>query len=55
MQTLQIRISNTDLKRYNLGTGEIKFTDLVDLISKNMPEKHFWNAMKLQNKKEFQK
>jgi len=39
MQTLQIKISNTDLKRYNLVSKEIKFTDLVDLINKEYARK----------------
>jgi len=34
MQTIQIKISNTDFQKYNLGSKEIKFTDLVDLISR---------------------
>jgi hypothetical protein len=34
MQTLQIKISNTDFQKYNLKSREIKFTDLVDLISR---------------------
>ena len=34
MQTIQIKISDTDLQKYNLGSKEIKFTDLVDLISR---------------------
>lgn len=34
MKTLQIKISNTDIQKYNLSSREIKFTDLVDLISK---------------------
>ncbi|MGV8138161.1 MAG: hypothetical protein AB2L20_23370 [Mangrovibacterium sp.] len=33
MQTIQIKISNTDFQKYNLKSKEIKFTDLVDLIS----------------------
>ena len=33
MQTIQIKISNTDFRKYNLKSKEIKFTDLVDLIS----------------------
>ena len=39
MQTLQINISNTDFKKYNLESREIKFTDLVDLISKEYARK----------------
>jgi hypothetical protein len=33
MQTIQIKISNTDFQKYNFGSKELKFTDLVDLIS----------------------
>ena len=32
MQTVQIKVSETDFQRYNLGSGEIKFTDLVEVI-----------------------
>lgn len=39
MQTIQIKISNTDFKKYNFGNEEIKFTDLVDLISKEYARK----------------
>lgn len=39
MQTLQIKISNTDYQKYNLKSREIKFTDLVDLISKEYVRK----------------
>jgi hypothetical protein len=34
MRTVQIKVSETDFQKYNLGSGEIKFTDLVDLISR---------------------
>jgi len=33
MQTIQVKISDTDFKRYKLEGQEIKFTDLVDKIS----------------------
>lgn len=33
MQTLQIKISKSDFERYKLKSTEIKFTDLVELIS----------------------
>jgi hypothetical protein len=39
MQTIQIKISNTDFQKYNLGNKEIKFTDLVDLISQEYARK----------------
>jgi hypothetical protein len=32
MRTVQIKISETDFQRYNLDKGEIKFSDLVELI-----------------------
>ena len=32
MRTVQIKISETDFQRYKLGSGEIKFTDLVEVI-----------------------
>lgn len=39
MQTIQIRISKTDFQKYNFGNKEIKFTDLVDLISQEYARK----------------
>jgi hypothetical protein len=39
MQTIQIKISKTDLQKYNLESREIKFTDLVDLISREYARK----------------
>ena len=33
MQTIQVKISDTDLQRYKLESGSIKFTDLVEKIS----------------------
>jgi hypothetical protein len=33
MRTLQIKVSETDFKRYNLDADEIKFSDLVEKIS----------------------
>jgi len=39
MQTLQVKISNTDFQKYNFENKEIKFTDLVDLISREYARK----------------
>ena len=39
MQTIQIKISNSDFQKYNFGNKEIKFTDLVDLISQEYARK----------------
>lgn len=39
MQTIQIKISKTDLQKYNLESREIKFTYLVDLISREYARK----------------
>ncbi len=50
MQTIQIKISNTDFKKYNFGTGEIKFTDLVDLINKEYARNALQECNKIANK-----
>lgn len=39
MRTLQIRVSESDFKRYNLKNSEIKFTDLVDSINREYARK----------------
>ena len=39
MRTVQIKISETDFRKYNLGSGEIKFTDLVEMISREYARK----------------
>ncbi len=39
MRTVQIKISETDFKKYNLGRGEIKFTDLVEIIRREYARK----------------
>ncbi|MFV0346456.1 MAG: hypothetical protein ACK5IQ_09470 [Bacteroidales bacterium] len=39
MQTIRIKISDTDIQRYNLRDREIEFTDLVDLISREYARK----------------
>ncbi|MCC5944437.1 MAG: hypothetical protein JJT94_05835 [Bernardetiaceae bacterium] len=39
MRTIQIKISETDFQRYNLGSSEMKFTDLVEMISREYARK----------------
>lgn len=34
MRTIQIKVSETDFQKYNLGSGEIKFTNLVEMIKR---------------------
>lgn len=34
MRTIQVRVSETDFQKYDLGSEAIKFTDLVELISR---------------------
>lgn len=34
MRTVKIKVSETDFQKYQLGNDEIKFTDLVELISR---------------------
>jgi hypothetical protein len=33
MRTIQIKISESDFQKFNLGSGEIKFTELVERIN----------------------
>lgn len=39
MPTLQLKISKSDLQKYNLVNKEIKFSELVDLLSKEYAKK----------------
>ncbi|MCU0426537.1 MAG: hypothetical protein MUF71_13020 [Candidatus Kapabacteria bacterium] len=40
MRTIQLKVSDTDFQKYNLGSSvEIKFTDLVELISREYARK----------------
>jgi len=39
MRTIQIKVSETDFQKFNLGSSEIKFSDLVDLISQEYARK----------------
>ncbi len=39
MRTIQIKVSEADFQKYNLGNGEIKFPDLVELISREYARK----------------
>lgn len=39
MRTLQIKVSETDFQKYKLESSEIKFTDLVELISREYARK----------------
>lgn len=39
MRTVQIKVSETDFQKYNLGSLEIKFTDLIEMISREYARK----------------
>ena len=39
MRKVQIKVSETDFKKYNLGSDEIKFTDLVEMINREYARK----------------
>ncbi|WP_027003057.1 hypothetical protein [Hugenholtzia roseola] len=39
MRAIQIKISETDFQKYNFGNEEIKFTDLVEMISREYARK----------------
>lgn len=43
MRTVQIKVSETDFQKYKLQS-EIKFTDLVDLISREYARKALWEC-----------
>ncbi len=47
MQTIQIKISNTDFQKYNFGSKEILFTDLVELISREYARKALLECNKI--------
>jgi hypothetical protein len=55
MQTLQIKISKTDLQKYNLRNKEIKFTDLVDLISREYARKALLECNEIAEQEGFSK
>jgi hypothetical protein len=55
MQTIQIKISNTDFQKYNLGNKEIKFTDLVDLISQEYARKALLECNEIAEQNELSK
>lgn len=50
MQTIQVKISNTDFEKYNFNNKEIKFTDLVNLINKEYAKKALLDCNKIAEK-----
>ena len=46
MRTVQIKVSETDFQKYKLKS-EIKFTDLVDLISREYARKALWECTEI--------
>jgi len=55
MQTIQIKISNTDFQKYNFGRKELKFTDLVDLISREYARKALLECNEIAEQEGFSK
>jgi len=55
MPTLQIKISETDFQKYNLDSREIKFTDLVDLISREYARKALLECNEIAEQEGFSK
>ena len=48
MKTIQLKVSETDLKKYDLaGESEVKFTDLVDKISLEYARKALLESNKI--------
>ncbi len=50
MRTIQIKVSETDFQKYNLGSKEIKFTDLVEMISKELMRQNLNKCVELAEK-----
>jgi len=50
MRTIQIKVSETDFQKYNLGSEEIKFTDLVEMISKELMRQNLNKCVELAEK-----
>lgn len=55
MPTLQIEVSETDFQKYNLGSEEIKFADLVDLISREYARKALLQCNEIAEQQGFSK
>jgi SHS2 domain-containing protein len=47
MRTVQIKVSETDFQMYNFGNEEIKFTDLVEMISREFARKALLECNKI--------
>ena len=47
MRTIQIKVSETDFQKYNLGSGEIKFADLEEMISREYARKALLECNKI--------
>jgi CRISPR/Cas system CMR-associated protein Cmr3 (group 5 of RAMP superfamily) len=39
MRTVQLKVSETDFQKYNLESGEIEFSDLVEVINREYARK----------------
>lgn len=50
MRTLQIKISDSDFQKYNLESGDIQFSDLVELISREYARKALLECNKIAEK-----
>lgn len=53
MQTLQIKISNTDFQKYKLKSTEVKFTDLVELINEENARKALFESNQIAEEEGF--
>lgn len=55
MRRIQIKVSETDFLKYNLGNEEIKFTDLVQMISREYARQALLECNKIAEKVELSK
>ena len=51
MRTLQVKVNESDFHKYNLGSGEMKFSELVDLIRKEYARKALLECNAIAEKK----
>lgn len=50
MRTVQIKISETDFQKYNFGSGEIKFTNLAEMIKQEYARQALLECNKIAEK-----
>jgi hypothetical protein len=50
MRTVRVKVSEADFQKYNLGTGEIKFTKLVEAVKRENARQALLECRKIAEK-----